>query len=100
MTTLASEYVSWTAQRVCESVRKGELNLKENSDGKADCWQKFRLVENVDGKILFGWAVCVECSACIKYKSKTSDGSVKLYGTKNMTDHAKHCQSSTGKLCD
>jgi len=41
--------------------------------------------------VIFGWAVCTDCYSCLMYKSKTADGSVKLYGTTNMTDHAKHC---------
>jgi len=75
----------------------GQVNLKENTEGKAACWKKFRLVETDDKKILFGWAVCADCHTCIMFKSRTSDGSIKLYGTTNMTDHAKNCHSGTGK---
>ena len=35
-----SDPVSWTADSVREAVRKGQVKLKENSDGKAACWQQ------------------------------------------------------------
>ena len=37
----------------------------------------------------FGWAACVDCLRCVMFKSKLPDGTVKLYGTKNMVDHMK-----------
>jgi len=94
---LISDSVLWRADTTREAVRKGKLTLKENAEGKASCWQKFRLAETDDKKILFRWAICVDCYATIMCKSQTCDGSVKLYGTKNMTDHAKRCHLSTGK---
>jgi len=39
---------------------------------------------------VFGWAICDECYNCIKFKAEASNGSDKfMYGTMNMTDHAK-----------
>jgi hypothetical protein len=71
--------------------------LKENADGKADCWRKFRLIETTGGEPIFGWAACADCYCCIVYKCKAGDGTVKLYGTKNMTDHMKTCVSASGR---
>ena len=71
---------------------KGRVKLKDNSGGKAACWKKFKLVETDDGNDIFRWAVCADCFVCIMYKSAAAVGSVKLYGTTNMTDHAKRAK--------
>jgi hypothetical protein len=85
----------WTADSVRDAIRKRNAVLKENPDGKADCWRKFRLVETTDGEPVFGWAACADCYCCVIYKSQAGDGTVKLYGTKNMTDHMKTCMSAS-----
>ena len=82
---------------VYEAVRKGTVTLKDNADGKSDCWIKFKLVETADGASVFGWAASADCQCSIKFKSKSVDGTVKLYGTKNMSDHMKSCYSSSGR---
>ncbi len=87
----------WTSAALREAVGKGEVTLKENDEGKAKCWQKFYLAVDQDRSIIFGWAVCKDCNCCVMYKSKCENGSVKLYGTTNLTDHMKTCYSSQGK---
>lgn len=93
---IKSELMSWTSESLRDAIRKGLAVLKENVDGKADRWKKFRLVETVDGDSICGWAACVDCLCCIMFKSKSADGSVKPYGTKNMCDHVKSCYHVSG----
>ena len=45
---------------VYEAVRKGTVTLKDNADGKSDCWIKFKLVEPADGASVFGWAASAD----------------------------------------
>jgi hypothetical protein len=87
---------SWTCESLREALRKGTVVLKDNTDGKADCWKKFKLLETADGDSVFGWAACVDCFCCLMFKSKSADGTVKLYGTRNMTDHMKSCHTASG----
>jgi hypothetical protein len=95
--TSGKEEIVWTNESLKEAVRKDQVKLKENKDGKAACWKKFSLVETKNGSLIFGWAVCVDCRCCVMFKSKLSDGSIKNYGTTNMTDHMKSCYASQGK---
>jgi hypothetical protein len=88
---------SWTSDSLQQALRKGTVVLKNNPDGKADCWKKFKLVETAEGQSVFGWAACADCLCCIMFKSKAVDGIVKLYGTKNMTDHTKSCYAASGR---
>ena len=37
----------WTSESLGAALRKGKIKMKENTDGKANCWKKFYLVENV-----------------------------------------------------
>ena len=55
------------------------------------------MLEADDGNDIFGWAVCADCFVCIMYKSAAAGGSVKLYSTTNMTDHAKRCSKAGGE---
>jgi len=87
----------WTADILRDAIRTRNAVLKENVEGKVDCWRKFRLIENTDGEPIFGWAACADCYCCIVYKCKAGNGTVKLYGTKNMTDHMKTCVSASGR---
>ena len=82
---------SWTSISLHDALRKGTVVMKENTDGKADCWNKFRLLETSSGDAIFGWAACVDCYSCMIFKSQSADGKTKQYGTKNMTDHMKSC---------
>jgi hypothetical protein len=50
----------WTADSLRDAIRTRNAVLKENVEGKADCWRKFRLIENTDGEPIFGWAACVD----------------------------------------
>ena len=84
----------WTADSLRDAIRKKNAVLKENVDGKADCWRQFRLVETTDGESIFGWAACSNCYCCIVYKCQ-ADGIVKHYGTKILTDHMKICISAS-----
>jgi hypothetical protein len=70
---------SWTPDSLQQALRKGTVVLKVNTDGKVDCWKKFKLVENSDGQSMFVWAACADCLCCIVYESKTPDGTVELY---------------------
>jgi len=88
---------SWTSISLQDALRKGTVVMKENADGKADCWKKFRLLETNSGDAIFGWAACVDCYSCIMFKSRPADGKTKLYGTKNMTDHMKSCAATSGR---
>lgn len=89
--------VSWTADSLRRAIQLGAAVLKQNPDGKSDCWRKFRLIETAEGEPIFGWAACVDCSTCLLFKMKGEEGTVKLYGTKNLTDHSKTCSTATGK---
>jgi len=88
---------SWTSDSLQLALRQGKVVVKDNNDGKAECWKKFKLVETADGLSVFGWAACADCFCCIMFKSKAPDGSVKLYGTKNMVDHMKSCHAASGR---
>jgi hypothetical protein len=91
---------SWTSDSLQLAIRKGTVVLKDNEDGKSECWKKFKLVETADGQChqsIFGWAACTDCFSCIMFKSKAHDGTVKLYGTKNMADHMKSCYTAAGR---
>jgi hypothetical protein len=92
---IKSELLSWTSDSLREALRKGTVVLKDNVDGKAECWKKFKLVHTADGTSVFGWAACADCLCCIMFKSKSADGTVKLYGTKNMADHMKSCYTAS-----
>jgi hypothetical protein len=89
----------WNSDVLRDAVRKEQVTKKENVNGKADCWKKFRLAVDEDESVTFCWAVCNDCNCCIMYKTKSEDGSgsVKLYRTTNMVDHMKSCYSSHGK---
>lgn len=88
---------SWTSISLHDALRKGTVVMKENTDGKADCWNKFRLLETSSGDAIFGWAACVDCYSCMIFKSQSADGKTKQYGTKNMTDHMKSCATACGR---
>lgn len=88
---------SWTAESLHVAIIKGSVVLKPNDDGKAECWKKFRLLETADRVNIFGWAACVDCSSCMLFKTRSDDGKVKLFGTKNMRDHLKSCATTTGR---
>jgi len=94
---MSVESKSWTSESLRDALRKGTAILKDNTDGKADCWKRFKLVETADGESIFGWAACSDCLCCMLFKSISSNGAVKLYGTKNMTDHTKSCFTNSGK---
>ena len=89
--------IIWISESLKDTVRKGEVILKENKDGKATCWTKFPLSETADGCAIFGWAVCIQCHCCVMFKSISTEGMVKSYGTTNMTDHLQSCFASRGK---
>ena len=86
--------VSWTADSLRRAIQLGTAVLKQNPGGKSDCWRKFRLIETDEGEPIFGWAACVDCSTstCLLFKMKGEEGTVKFYGTKNLTDHSKTCE--------
>jgi len=44
---------SWTSISLHDALRKGTVVMKENTDGKADCWNKFRLLETSSGDAIF-----------------------------------------------
>ena len=55
-------------------------------------WKKFRLIKiKATNELLFGWSACKDCFVSLKFKAKQTDGSVRLYGTKNLADHCKTC---------
>ena len=60
----------WISESLGDALRKGKIKMKENTDGKANCWKKIYLVENVDGILVYGWAVCKDCNCFMMYKSK------------------------------
>ena len=51
---IKSELLSWTSDSLRVAFRKGTVVLKDNADGKAEFWKKFKLVETTDGKSIFG----------------------------------------------
>ena len=73
------------------AIQNGDMLLSINDDTKckADVWKKFRLIKIKDTNEVFGWTTCKDCLVYIKFKVKQADGSVKLYGTKNLVDHCK-----------
>ena len=89
--------IVWTSESLKDAVSKGKVILKENKDGKATCWTKFRLAETADGCAIFGWAVRIDCHCCVMFKSMSTEGTVKSYGTTNMTNHLQPCFASRGK---
>ena len=46
----------WNSDVLSDAVRKGQVTMKENVDGKADCWKQFRLAVDEDESVIFGWA--------------------------------------------
>jgi hypothetical protein len=89
--------VSCTADSLRRAIQLGTAVLKQNPDGKSDCWRKFRLIETAEGEPIFVWAACVDFSTWLLLKMKGEEGTVKLYGTKNLKDHSKTCSTATGK---
>ena len=59
---------SWTSDSLQLALRQGKVVVKDNNDGKAECWKKFKLVETADGLSVFGWAACADCFCCIMFK--------------------------------
>jgi hypothetical protein len=53
-------------------------------------------IEIAVGEQMSGWAACANCSSCLLFKSRSDDGSIRLYGTKNMTDQMKSCTAARG----
>ncbi|KAI6661971.1 Hobo element transposase HFL1 [Oopsacas minuta] len=91
--------MSWSASSLRDAIRRNEVTLKENLDKsvKSECWKSFRILEQSDGREIFGWCCCNRCYCCIQYKA-VKDDSVKLFGTKNMIDHMRTCVSLSNSL--
>ena len=54
------EVPAWTSESLRGAVRRGPVILKDNADGKSDCWIKLKLVETADGASVFGWAASAD----------------------------------------